>query len=193
MTSVETLTREYFEDLYRDGPDPWGFETSPYEDSKYVSIMEALPRRSYRAALEIGCSSGVLTQRLATRCTRLLAVDVSELALAQARARCQHYQHIRFARYQVPQEFPTEVFDLILVCEVGYYLGLDDLIQLRTRIVQQLAPGGHLLLVHWTPKVEEYPLTGDTVHELFLSLPPIDLHHLAGQREKCYRLDLFER
>ena len=31
----ERLDREYFEDLYEQSPDPWGFETSPYERKKY--------------------------------------------------------------------------------------------------------------------------------------------------------------
>ena len=94
----------------------------------------------------------------------------------------------------LPDEFPTGSFDLILVSEVGYYLSLPDLRRLREQCISQLAPRGHLLLVHWTPLVHDYPLTGDTVHEEFLAATTDgQLLHKTGQRAERYRLDLFER
>jgi SAM-dependent methyltransferase len=131
--------------------------------------------------------------RLAARCRRLLAVDVAERALAQARQRCRRLPHVRFARMQVPRAFPNERFDLVLVSEVGYYWSPDDLAAARRLIVRQLVPGGHLLLVHWTPVVADYPLTGDQVHDAFVAAADHDLRHLVGRREPLYRLDLFER
>ena len=54
--------------------------------------------------------------------------------------------------------------------------------------------GGQLLLVHWTPFVHDYPLSGDEVHAAILD--PSDglpLRHLHGERHERYRLDLLER
>ena len=99
-----------------------------------------------------------------------------------------------FERRYLPGEFPAGTFDLILVSEVGYYLALPDLRALRERCINGLAAGGHLLLVHWTPFVPDYPLTGDQVHATFGEAATGErLRHLLGRREEKYRLDLFER
>lgn len=188
----DTLPPAYFEDVYRRKSDPWDFATSPYEAAKYQATLAALPRDRYEQAFEAGCSIGVLTAQLAARCERLLSVDINEDALAQARERCRDLSNCRLERAQLPAEFPGEMFDLILVSEIGYYLSKDDLRALRARCISQLAPGGHLLLVHWTPPVPDYPLTGDEVHAEFLAAPE-SLRHLKGSREEKYRLDLFER
>jgi hypothetical protein len=95
----------------------------------------------------------------------------------------------------VPTAFPSERFDLILVSEVGYYWGWENLAIAQELIVEHLEPGGHLLLVHWTPFVDDYPLTGDEVHDAFLAGAAAGngLRHLVGSRRETYRLDLFER
>ena len=192
----ETLSPEYFERVYAANPDPWDFETSEYEAAKYVATLAALPAENYDSAFEIGCSIGVLTHRLAARCRRLLSVDVSPRALRSARERCRDLAQVELREMSVPREFPREMFDLILLSEVGYYLSRADLRRARSLIVEHLAHGAHLLLVHWTPPVDDYPLTGDDVHAEFLQLteePQSPLRHLHGSREERYRLDLFER
>jgi SAM-dependent methyltransferase len=193
MAGRASLPAGYFERMYADQPDPWGFETRPYEAAKYRATLDALPRARYQSAFEIGCSIGILTEQLAERCDRLLAVDVAERALAQASARCQHLPHVRFEQMAVPAAFPDERFDLILVSEVGYYWGPDDLSLARRLIVEHLEPAGQLLLVHWTPVIDDSPLTGDEVHEAFLAAGESGLRHLVGSRHQTYRLDLFER
>ncbi|HEX5164535.1 MAG TPA: SAM-dependent methyltransferase [Thermomicrobiales bacterium] len=195
MGEHDSLPAGYFERVYAENDDPWGFATRPYEARKYGATLAALPREHYRSAFEIGCSIGVLTEQLATRCDRLLAVDVAERALALARRRCRHLPHVRFDRMAVPARFPAESFDLILVSEVGYYWGWNDLRRAQRLIVEHLVPAGQLLLVHWTPYVADYPLTGDQVHEAFLNGAKAGnrLHHLVGSRQQTYRLDLFER
>ena len=96
---------------------------------------------------------------------------------------------------RVPDEFPGQQFDLILLSEVGYYWSPADLARAAEQLIGGLNPGGQLLLVHWTPVVHDYPLTGDEVHDFFLAKATANepLRHLAGQRHKTYRLDLFER
>ncbi len=195
MSEHDSLPPDYFARVYADSDDPWGFASRPYEAEKYQATLATLPRDTYQSAFEIGCSIGVLTEQLAARCERLLSVDVAERALEQARARCQNLHHVRFAKMAVPESFPDERFDLILVSEVGYYWGWDDLAKAQQLIVEHLEPNGHVLLVHWTPYVEDYPLTGDQVHEAFLDAAAsgIGLRHLVGSRQESYRLDLFER
>jgi len=192
-SSGRSLPPEYFDAVYDAHDDPWQFETSAYESAKYDATLAALPRSRYRAGFEIGCSIGVLTARLAERCDALLAVDVSERALQRARVRCAALPQVRFARMRVPEEYPDQDFDLTVVSEVGYYWSMPDLVIARQMIVAHLLPGGHLLLVHWTPHVPDYPLTGDAVHEAFIARAEPELRHVGGQHSDRYRLDLFAR
>jgi len=189
----QSLPPSYFEEMYRANSDPWQFETSEYESKKYAATIATLPNSLYRSAFEIGGSIGVLTEKLADRCDALLSVDVSETAQSKAIKRCQNLPQVCFQIMQIPQQFPDESFDLIVVSEVGYYLSLQDLHQTQAHILKGLELGGHLLLVHWTLYAQDYPLSGDDVHESFLKLSPQPLHHIIGQREEQYRLDLFER
>ena len=190
-----TLPPAYFDQVYQANRDPWNFETSPYERAKYAATVAALPLPHYAAAFEIGCSLGVLTAQLAPHCGYLLAVDVSEAALAQARARCAALPQVELRQMRVPEEFPAQQFDLIVLSEVGYYWAEADLARATHQLIAALKPGGQLLLVHWTPPVHDYPLTGDDVHAFFLAHTTANgpLRHLSGQRHATYRLDLLER
>ena len=187
-----SLPPSYFEQMYRDNPDPWDFETSDYEALKYQTTINYLPQTRYRNALEIGGSIGVLTALLAPCCDSLLSIDVSKTAQQKAIARCQNLSQVRFEIARIPQNFPDETFDLILVSEVGYYLSWEDLKKTRQLIIDRLEKGGHLLLVHWTLFAKDYPLSGDEVHDCFLQ-SDTNLKHLQGLRKEQYRLDLFER
>jgi predicted TPR repeat methyltransferase len=190
---TNSLTPEFFDEMYADTHDPWGFETREYEAKKYAATLAALPRDQYSGAFEIGCSVGVLTEQLAERCDSLLAVDVVETPLKRARRRCQHLSHVTFEMMQVPDEFSDGMFDLIMLSEVAYYWAGDDLERGRDRIIDHLQPGGHLVMVHWRPFVEEYPRTGDEVHEFFLETTSDQLDHLCDRRQDLYRLDVFAR
>ena len=191
IAQPNTLKPTYFDDVYAANADPWGFETKPYEHAKYADTLRSLPCPHYKSVFEIGCSLGVLTAQLAPRCGRLLAVDGSDAPLARARERCQGLPQVTIAQMQVPDQFPDALFDLILVSEVGYYWSPADFIQAQAAILEHLELGGQLMLVHWTPPVHDYPLTGDEVHEAFLNLN--GFKHLGGHREETYRLDVLER
>jgi SAM-dependent methyltransferase len=190
-----TLPPSYFDAVYRANTDPWQFASSPYEREKYAATLAALPRAHYGRAFEIGCSIGVLTAQLALQCGHLLSIDVSEAALAQARQRCANLPQVEIQKMQVPVEFPTGQFDLILVSEVGYYWSPADMARAADQMLAALSPGGQLLLVHWTPVVPDYPQTGDEVHAFFLQKaePGGPLRHLTAERYEKYRLDLLEK
>ena len=194
MPSSDTsIQPDYFEKIYAADIDPWDFETSEYEAKKYAATIAALPKAQYQSAFEIGGSIGVLTEKLADRCNALLSVDVSKQAQAKAKERCQHLPHVAFQVMQLPHTFPPNTFDLIVVSEVGYYWGKQDLDVAKLKIADSLERSGHLMLVHWTPYVEDYPITGDEVHEAFLQQVGDVYHSLVSRREERYRLDLLER
>lgn len=192
---MTSLNQTYFDDVYRVNEDPWNFTTSAYERDKYKDTIDSLGRNHYQNAFEIGTSIGVLTAQLAQRCEQLLTVDASELPLKQARERLKDTPNVTIRQMAVPDQFPDGMFDLILVSEVAYYWSMDDLLKAQQLIIEHLQPGGQLMIVHWTPKVHDYPLTGDQVHDQFLAISRADqlLRHLHGHRKETYRLDLFER
>lgn len=187
---LHSLEPQYFEEKYREKLDYWDFEHSPYEAEKYGRTLAALPRPQYPRAFEIGCSIGVLTRRLAERCDALLSIDVSPLALEAARERCASQAHVNVRLMRFPREAPVSPFDLIVVSEVGYYWSREELAVAQGAIEHLLLPGGHLLLVHWTHYVSEYPLTGDEVHEAFRHNPAFAV--LRAERTPDYRLDLLQ-
>lgn len=191
----ESLQPEYFENIYAKSDDPWGFASREYELHKYLDTLMHLPRPHYRNAFEPGCSIGVLSGMLAARVDKLLSVDVSEKALEKARMRNADKENITFRRMQFPRETPDGAFDLMLLSEVAYYWGDEEFDQARDEIMRRLEPDGDLVLVHWTPFVEDYPLTGDEVHERFISFARESgkLQHLEGKRETSYRLDVFRK
>ena len=187
---MTTLDQDYFETLYGEDEDPWSFASSPYEREKYDRSLAALSPR-YERALEIGCSIGVFTERLAKRCGDLVAIDISSRAVRQARVRCAHLTHVRIVRATFPQQSAPATFNLITCCEVGYYWSDADLTLARDRISAALAPEGELLLVHFLPHVDDYVREGDKVHAAFLAderFKQIE-HHRADR----YRIDLLGR
>ncbi len=187
-----TLPPNYFEDVYKNSEDPWSFETSPYEKAKYEATIAALPNEKYNTALEIGCSIGVLTEMLAKRCNHLLSTDISEAPLQKARQRLQTFSNVEFQIAAIPDDYPGQKFDLVMMSEVGYYLSKPDLEKAKQKIVASLLENGNLILVHWLPFVPDYPITGDEVHELFLESDN-RLKHLWGKREEKYRIDVFQK
>jgi SAM-dependent methyltransferase len=182
-----SLGAEYFEAIYARDADPWKFASSEYERAKYDATVAALGGARFASAFEIGCSIGVLTARLAALCDRLLAVDLNERALAAARERCAALPSVRFARMDVPAEFPAERFDLIVVSEVAYYWSDADL-RAAVDAIARGARGGVVELVHWLPVVPDYPRTGDAAHEAFLAHPRFT--RLRGERTDRYRIDV---
>lgn len=187
MSGKASLPPAYFDALYAGNSDPWRFATSDYEGAKYAATLRALPTRRFAGAFEIGCSIGVLTRRLAERCDALLAVDVAEAALLQARRRCADLHHVTIERLRVPDQWPSQQFDLILLSEVLYYLSPPDVARTARLARDSLLPGGAMLLVHYVLPTD-YPCSGDVASGIFMA--EAGLTPILQRREAAYRLDL---
>lgn len=187
-----SLSPDYFAGMYAGDPDPWRFATSDYERVKYAATLAALPRPRYTAALEVGCSIGVLTRQLGPRCDALLALDVVPAVLETARKTCADQPQIRFEQATVPGDWPGGRYDLILLSEVAYYLDRADLTRLVACVETALLPGGDVVLVHYLGATD-YPLSGDDAAELFISGAAGFAGVLAQSRTDAYRLDVLRR
>ncbi len=185
------MEREYFDGLYAADPDPWRFATSDYEREKYADTVAALEGRRYSRGLEVGCSIGVLTRRLAAQCDDLLAVDLSELAVASARERLTDLAGVRVQCRSLPEEMPGGPFDLIVCSEVLYYWSRDLLLEALDELTMRLEPGGSLLAVHWRPRTRTYPLQGEEVHALLREHPALRL--AFSEEHEHYLIDRFDR
>jgi predicted TPR repeat methyltransferase len=191
-TNRQTLSPTYFEDLYAKDRDPWRFASSDYERRKYADTLAALSGRRFHAAFEVGCSIGIFTRQLAPQCDSLLAVDVVEQALQQARQNCKALKQVKIERMQIPVQWPAERFDLIVLSEVLYYLSPEDIRVAAARSMISSRRGGLILLVHWTGQTD-YPCQGDEAVDWYLGACKGELYPILHRREPEYRLDLLTR
>jgi SAM-dependent methyltransferase len=192
MTTVPaTLGLEYFDDMYQQARDPWGFESRWYEQRKYAISMALLPEQRYRSAFEPGCSVGVLTGMLAERCNRLISCDLAASAVSVAAERARTMSNVRIKQAAIPGWWPTGTFDLIVFSEILYYLGDADLSVTLQRMMASMTSGGTILAVHWRHPVREYPRTGDDVHCILGRQP--GLSRLVRHEEPDFLAEAFVR
>jgi trans-aconitate methyltransferase len=160
--TVVSLPPDYFDRMYADSDDPWAFRTRWYEQRKRALTLAVLPHPRFGTALEVGSSIGVLTAGLAERCDRLVALEPSAVALAEAR---RQVPGVDFRQGRVPDDWPSGTYDLVVISEIGYYLDTHDLSALLDYTSADLAEDGFVVACHWRHWVEDYPQSGDEVHE----------------------------
>jgi SAM-dependent methyltransferase len=178
----------YFQAMYERDPDPWRFSSSEYERDKYAATLAAIGTGRIGRAWEVGCSIGVFTAALADRCEALLAVDVAQAALDQAKRRCAGNARVRLERLCVPAQWPEGRFDLIVFSEVLYFLSGSDIQLTARRASASLEPAGRIVLVNWTGENDQ-PLNGDAAADAFLAAAP-ELCLVHQDRRPGYRLDV---
>jgi SAM-dependent methyltransferase len=186
-----TIDSGYFRERYAASPDPYGLAERWYEARKYAITVALLPRQRYGAVFEPGCSVGVLTAMLATRCDSLLACDAVPDAVASARARTAGLPGVLVERREVPGEWPADSFDLIVFSEFLYYFDDADLGQVLGLGIGSLRPGGQLLAVHWRHPAPDHPRTGDDVHQDLAA--HAGLARLARYRDPDFTAEVYTR
>lgn len=193
-----SLPAEYFDRMYAASLDPWSFVDRWYERRKRALTLAALPRPRYRSGFEPGCSIGLLTAGLATRCDRLLSTDISPVAVGRARERLAVASTLEKASTCVVEivagalpEWPRRRFDLVVLSEVAYYLGDDDLTSTINSAVGSLDPGGDLVAVHWRHPVADHPQSGDAVNDAIAAHP--GLIRVSRLSELDFVLDVLRR
>ena len=188
--SAARATPASFERLYAQSPDPWDYDSSPYERGKYDATLAALDGCSYDRALEVGCSIGAFTELLADRCRSLTALDFSVRAIEIARRRLRKQAHVRIMEASFPEQAPPGRWDLVVCSEVLYYLDRETLEQATEWLQDRLLEGATVLAVDWRGPAKTEPHDGDDVHDL-LRERLVSWHVLEG-RQPGYRLDRFD-
>ncbi len=137
-----TVSMSYFDSLYANSEDPWDYRHRWYEARKRDLTLAVLPHRRYTHGYEPGCSTGELSRRLAERCERLLVSDGNASAVATASERLADQPHVEVRHALLPDAWPAGAFDLIVISEIGYYLGERGLDALLDRAHSACCPAG---------------------------------------------------
>lgn len=170
---------QYFAQLYATSDDPWAFRSRWYERRKRELTLACLPRQHYQRVFEPGCANGELSAALAGRCANLLSQDLDPTALALARGRLADAPHAHVVAGSVPDDWPSGLFDLIVLSEFGYYLEPAQWRKVIERATASLTNDGAIVACHWRHSIEGCPQSGDQVHALLdehLPLFPILRH-----------------
>lgn len=163
-------------DAPHEEPDPWGYETHWYERRRRQLIAAMLPHETLGQVLEIGCSTGLITQLLAPRAEQVLAIDISAKAIALARQNLQGAANVTLQQADITQHWPPQRFDHILLCDVAYYLQPDQLRALGANIAGEVGqhpaapelatPECVLLLAHWRHRFAQVVTPAEEAHRL---------------------------
>ena len=184
-----SLPTTYFERLYGESADPWLISDGWYEQRKRALTLAALPSPRFSVIFEPGCSNGELTVLLAARCDRLIAWDVVDTAVTRTRERTAAMSGVEVRKGGLPDDWPDQKADLIVLSEVGYYLDEADLTRAVAAATSRLTEGGTVLAVHWRHDAPDYPLSGDRVHDLIAASP--GLARLGGYHDEDVLIDVF--
>ncbi|KAA0080469.1 methyltransferase [Mycolicibacterium sp. P9-64] len=183
---------DYFNDMYAQSRDPWQLACRWYEQRKYAMTMAMLPLPRYRHAYEPGCSIGVLTELLSTRCDRVTATDVAAPALeatAERLTRACRFERVTLEQRSLDSSWPTGDFDLVVLSEVAYYLDAASLRDVLDRECPRLAAGATLIAAHWRHPVDDYPMTGDEAN--FVIAATAELQAVAHYSDDDVVIDVF--
>lgn len=115
MTAVEPVL-DAFEALHRTQQEPWMFGARAAEILRHEWIVEAALRLAPDTTLDVGCSAGQLTQRLADALPAVSAIDVAPTAVQAARRRTM--AGVAFTAGSVTSlPIASETFDLVIAAD----------------------------------------------------------------------------
>lgn len=191
MTLAPAPGAAHFDTLFRHSDDPWQFRTRWYEARKRALTLACLPAQRFTQGYEPGCANGELSAALAERCDRLLVSDGAARAVELARDRLAALTHVQVIQAWLPQAWPQQRFDLIVISELGYFLDAVALDALADKALDTLQPGGTLLACHWRRPIAGCALDGDAVHRRLEER--LGLHRLVQLREADFNLDVWSR
>lgn len=189
LISPEDPLIRHFERLHENDADPWSTRTSWYERRKRDLLLASLPRERYTRGLELGCSNGATSVDLAARCDRLVCLDAAQAAVDLATERTRDIDSVVVRRMRVPGEWPVGSFDLIVISELAYYLATDQWQATIDACVRSLAPGGSVVLCHWTGTADDFAQPGELAHAEFRRRS--GLGRLISHREDDFLLEVF--
>lgn len=128
------------------------YQLKPSEDSSHGRILEMLSARPPCTVLDLGCSSGLLAERLGRMGHHVVGVDMTEIAGVRDRTSA-------FFKADLNQGIPADVgsgFDVVLAADVIEHLA--NPVALLRQARELVAPGGTAIFcvpnfAHWYPRL----------------------------------------
>ncbi len=182
-------SKEYFDEMFSKNDDPWGFATRRYESRKRDLTLAALPHEKYEYGFEPACATGELSFALAARCDRLLVSDGVDKAIELSRRRLAGIPNVEVQKLWVPDQWPAQQFDLIVLGEFLFYLTPEAVREVAACVSRTLKTNGTVLACHWRLPIEDCVVTGDSAHEMLdqeLALPCV-----SSVIEREFRIDVW--
>ena len=161
-----------------------------YREGAYVArnhpttlLKDWLERLPHSVALDVACGSGRNTRFIAQSAKRVIGIDISDVAIAQARDLASHLDNVKFIVADLDDDLYFEHrFDLIVMVR---YVN----VELMRKLPQFLVPGGALFVeehLQWDepdldlagPKNPDYRTAPGAVAQALSSLEP--LHTFEG-------------
>lgn len=138
-----------FERLYLEKHDPWDMRSSTYEREKYRRTLDRIleTRRGSERVLEVGCSVGSFTRKLAGNFAQVVAIDFSDEAIARAADYCRDTGNVRFIRSDLQSLKFDAAFDVIVCAEILYYIARRHAAAVCAQLQHLLAPNGIIATV----------------------------------------------
>jgi SAM-dependent methyltransferase len=186
---------EYFERLYTESEDPYGFDRNDYEQLKFERLLQLCGDHRFERALEIGCALGTFTEMLAPQCRQLVATDISAVAVKAASERLAGAPGVSCEVWNLPGELPPGEFDLIIVSDVLYFWTTSDLRTAVQWFEEALTPGGVLIAAHYLPYFGVM-LTGEEAHDFLEQTTTLEHPHTERVEfgsGRPYRVDVYEK
>lgn len=197
LTENRLMVRLYFNWRYR-SEDPYHVQTSGYEKEKYRRTAAALDFKDrFESILEVGCGEGLLTEMIAPKSDRVLAVDISDLAIKRAQQRLAGLSNVEARRADILNDDPDEAFELVLLSEVLFYFEPQQLKGVVDRITRLIKPGGYALLAHARAVadddsgVELKKFGAKTIHGMFMNDPRYEVIH--DEKEPMYQITVVRK
>jgi SAM-dependent methyltransferase len=114
-------------------------------NNHYHEFLLKLVPENCGEALEIGCGTGAFARRLAERCGRVTALDLSQEMSRVARERSRRFENLQFeVADAMTSDFSKSRFDF--VCSIATLHHLDQR-ELLPKLKNALTPGGVLVIM----------------------------------------------
>jgi LmbE family N-acetylglucosaminyl deacetylase len=187
----EAVPRSHFDAMFQKSSDPWGYDSVAYEADRFRRTIAALDGKHFESALELGCANGALTAQLINCCTTLVATDTAQAALDAARKRLSGRNGVDFRLGKLPDDLPEGRYDLIVLSDMLYYLGLQGVVRLMALLQTRAKPVCRIVMTNYLGETD-CALSGEMAAEIALA-------HASGwaivhaSRTEQLRIDVLER
>lgn len=162
-----------------------------YEERKRAIVCAVLTCRHYESVFEPACGYGALTRMLGQRSKALLAMDADLPSIVGAQAAYQGTATATFRCGRLPQDWPTGVFDLVILSEWLYYIDSASRSEVATGVNRTLASDGEVVAIHWRHPIPE---THESVIDMHAKLgTELDARHFLSLHDDDFILDAWTR